>query len=101
MKHTFRLKNVCPKALSFELKDGLIDKIEFSGGCPGNLIAIAKLASGEEALKVARRLKDVPCGSKTASCPDELAKCIYKAVKKSGAKKNGDSENGEAASGKK
>jgi uncharacterized protein (TIGR03905 family) len=80
MKHTFELKKVCPKSLSFDLEDGQIKNIYFDGGCPGNLLGISRLAEGQDAKKIAALFKSIPCGSKKNSCPGELSKSIIKAL---------------------
>jgi uncharacterized protein (TIGR03905 family) len=82
MKHTFELKKICPKSLSFDIEDGLVKNISFEGGCPGNLIGISLLAEGQDALKVAELLKGIPCGDKKFSCPGELSKALIKAIGK-------------------
>lgn len=77
MKINFKPSGVCCKEMSFEIDDNnIITDVEFSGGCPGNLIGLKQLVIGQDALEVANKLANIPCGSKTTSCPDQLSKAI-------------------------
>lgn len=80
VEHKVKLKNICPKELSFDLEDGLVKNINFQGGCPGNLPGLAKLAEGRDALEVANLLSGIRCRKTGHSCPDELSRAIYKAL---------------------
>ncbi|MDR0548611.1 MAG: TIGR03905 family TSCPD domain-containing protein [Deltaproteobacteria bacterium] len=81
MQFDYKPKGVCPKHLSFNLKEGILSGVEFEGGCPGNLSAVAVLTEGRPALEVAQILKNVKCGPRKTSCPAELAKAIMSALK--------------------
>ena len=54
----------------------IIKDVEFVGGCAGNLIGIRSLVIGKKADEVAKKLKGIPCGTKSTSCPDQLSKAI-------------------------
>lgn len=78
MKHveyqTERL--VCSRKISFDLENNNIYNIKFEGGCPGNLLAIAKLLEGQSIDFVIEKLKGNKCGNKPSSCTDQLVKAI-------------------------
>ncbi|MDD3126760.1 MAG: TIGR03905 family TSCPD domain-containing protein [Candidatus Izemoplasmatales bacterium] len=78
MKHiTYRTKNVCSEQIDFDLTDtNKIVNCQFTGGCHGNLLAICKLVEGQEAVRIAKLLKDNRCGSNQTSCADQLAIAI-------------------------
>lgn len=74
--HTFETTGVCAKKITFEIEDNKIIKVNFIGGCPGNLIGVSKLVEGMEIHEAIHRLKGINCGSKTTSCPDQLSKAL-------------------------
>ncbi|MDR2461426.1 MAG: TIGR03905 family TSCPD domain-containing protein [Deltaproteobacteria bacterium] len=83
MTHEFKTKGICPKALSFDIDDGILSNISFKGGCPGNLRAIAKLVEGQDAQKIAKHLEGINCLNKGTSCANELSKAIKKVLSRS------------------
>ena len=81
MQYTYRVHGVCSTQVSFAIEeDGTIRNIQFTGGCPGNLKAVGKLAEGMEAARVAQILAGNTCGHKQTSCADQLARCIRAAL---------------------
>ena len=81
MRHICRPKGVCSKLIEFEIKDGRIHELSFTGGCPGNLQGLARLAEGREAEEVIKALSGVKCGKKKTSCPDQLARALQDAIR--------------------
>ena len=73
MRYTYRTQGVCAQAISFDLDGDAVSNIEFHGGCPGNLKAIAKLVDGWSVDKIEEYLKGNTCGRKPTSCADQLA----------------------------
>ena len=43
MEYTYKTKGTCSSMIQFRLDDGVIHDVVFTGGCNGNLKAIAKL----------------------------------------------------------
>ena len=82
MKHTYKTKNTCSSSIEFELEDGIVRNIRFHGGCMGNTRGIAALAEGMKAEEVIRRCKNIQCGFRGTSCPDQLAIALEKAMEK-------------------
>ncbi len=78
----FRHKNngVCSTQVTFEIEDGLVHNVEFTGGCNGNLKAIGKLAEGRTAEELIGLLKGNTCGWKNTSCADQFAEGLEKAL---------------------
>lgn len=70
---SYKTSGTCAREIKFEIEDNKITEIEFVSGCPGNLIGIQSLVKGQHIDDVIEKLKGVPCGSKTTSCPDQLA----------------------------
>ncbi len=70
---SYKTKGTCSSEIRFDVQNKIITDIEFISGCPGNLIGIQSLVKGQEVEKVIDRLKGIRCGSKSTSCPDQLA----------------------------
>ena len=73
MRYTYQTQGVCAQAISFDLDGDTVSAIEFHGGCPGNLKAVAKLVDGWSVDKIEEYLKGNTCGRKPTSCADQLA----------------------------
>lgn len=70
---TYKTKGTCASEIKFKIDNNILMDIEFVSGCPGNLIGIQSLVKGQPIDAVIDRLKGIPCGSKSTSCPDQLA----------------------------
>ncbi len=67
---------VCAHGIAIKLFDGIIQDIQFFGGCPGNQQGITALAKGLHIDEVISKLSGIRCGDKDTSCPDQLAKAL-------------------------
>jgi uncharacterized protein (TIGR03905 family) len=81
-RHRFTPRGVCAKKIHFELENGLIRRLRFQGGCPGNLEGLARLADGRPARELIELLAGLTCGNKETSCPDQLARALDRALKR-------------------
>ncbi len=77
---SYTTNGVCSSAINFDIENGKIYNVKFSGGCAGNLQAISKLVEGKEAGEVAQILRGNDCRGKGTSCADQLAKAIDEAL---------------------
>lgn len=68
--------------IDFDLENGKLSHVHFTGGCNGNLKGIGRLVEGRSAEEVAKLLKGTTCGFKNTSCPDQLSKAITDALQK-------------------
>ena len=74
---TFKTRGICARTIRFTKgDDGRITDIIFTGGCNGNLKAVAKLCDGMTAEEIAAKLAGNTCGFKKTSCADQLAKAV-------------------------
>lgn len=73
-------QGVCAKEISFDIDDGKLYNVHFTGGCQGNTAAIGKLLEGTSAERAVEILKGNKCGSKGTSCADQLALGVEKAL---------------------
>ncbi len=66
-------KGVCSKKMIITLDGDIIENVEVIGGCNGNLKGISALVKGMNKDEVIKRLEGLVCGSKSTSCPAQLA----------------------------
>ena len=79
MHYTVKVKDVCSTKVDFDLEDGRVHNVVFTGGCNGNLKAIGKLVEGMEREKLVSILKGNTCGPSSTSCADQLARAVEEA----------------------
>ncbi|MCQ2482696.1 MAG: TIGR03905 family TSCPD domain-containing protein [Clostridia bacterium] len=82
MQYTFRPKGVCSMEINFDIDGNIISNISFTGGCNGNLKAIAKLCDGMTVEEIESKLKGNTCGFKNTSCADQFAIAVREAYDK-------------------
>ena len=76
MHYRYKTKNVCSSEINFDLEEGKLHNVVFTGGCNGNLKAIGKLVEGMDAHQVIALLKGNTCGPNFTSCADQLTKAV-------------------------
>ena len=77
MEHvTFKPHDVCAMQIDFDLEDGNLHNVVFTGGCNGNLNAIGRLVEGRPAKEIADILRGNKCNLKGTSCADQFACAI-------------------------
>lgn len=76
MHYEYKTENTCSKKIEFDVKDGKIYHVKFTGGCNGNLKAISKLVEGLTPQEIKNKCEGIECGQKKTSCADQLAKAI-------------------------
>ena len=81
MKHyEYITRGVCSRKIDFDIENGTLKNVTFTGGCNGNTQGICKLVEGMDAKEVVSRLKGLNCNGRGTSCPDQLAIAITKAI---------------------
>ncbi len=73
-------RGVCSRSTKVVIEDGIVKDVEIIGGCDGNIKGVIALCLGMKAEEVIERVKGIPCGFKSTSCPDQLALCIEEAL---------------------
>ena len=76
MHKTYKTHGTCSTEINFDVEDGKIHNLSFTGGCNGNLKGIASPVEGQDIEVVKEKLKGIKCGLKDTSCPDQLAKAL-------------------------
>ena len=76
----YTTQGTCSRFIDFDLEDGIVKNVVFTGGCNGNLKGIGSLVEGMEATEAIKRLTGIKCGFKSTSCPDQLATALEAAL---------------------
>lgn len=76
MHKTYKTQGTCSTQIDFDVENGKIYNLVFTGGCNGNLKGIAALVEGQDINEVKDKIKGIKCGFKQTSCPDQLAKAL-------------------------
>ncbi|MGN0329304.1 MAG: TIGR03905 family TSCPD domain-containing protein [Lachnospira sp.] len=66
-------KGVCSRSIDFDVVDNKVTNVKFEGGCSGNTQGVARLVEGMDVNEAISRMKNIKCGFKSTSCPDQLA----------------------------
>lgn len=82
MHYQYETENTCSTRIDFELVEGVVQNVVFTGGCNGNLKAISLLVEGIKAEEVIRKLGGICCGRRPTSCTDQLALALSQALGK-------------------
>jgi len=72
----YKTKGTCSQAINVEAENGIIQSVQFVGGCAVNTAGIAKLVAGMKADDVISLLEGTTCGMRPTSCPDQLAQAL-------------------------
>lgn len=78
MKTVYETQGTCSRAImiDYDEQTGIVNEIQFVGGCNGNTKGMASLVKGMKAEDVIARLEGTTCGMKSTSCPDQLAQAL-------------------------
>jgi uncharacterized protein (TIGR03905 family) len=76
--YKFKTFGTCSKEILFNVNDDIVCDVSFIGGCDGNLSGMSALVEGMNINDVILRLKNIKCGFKDTSCPDQLVKALEK-----------------------
>lgn len=79
MHYMYHPRGVCPLEINFNINNGVVTDIRFTGGCNGNLKAISKLVNGWTAEQIDEKLRGNTCGRRPTSCADQLARAVREA----------------------
>ena len=79
MTFEFKPQGVSARHLKFDIEDGIVKNVSFTGGCNGNLQGIAALCEGKPVDEIINAVSGIRCGFKSTSCPDQLARALTQA----------------------
>lgn len=79
----YKTQGTCCGFMRIAILNGILQDVEFIGGCDGNLKGIKNLLIGMVIDDVINKFRGITCGDKPTSCPDQLANCLiqYKSQK--------------------
>lgn len=80
MKYEFTPHGVCSRKIYLDVENGIVNNVEFIGGCNGNLKGISTLVKGMSVEDVIEKLQGIKCGMKETSCPAQLAEALKEAL---------------------
>lgn len=80
MHYAYQPHRVCSRLIEFDIENGTVHNVKFTGGCEGNLKAIGILIEGQPADKVISMLKGNQCGNRGTSCADQMALAMEHAI---------------------
>ena len=69
-------RGTCSTAINVEVENGVIQSVEFVGGCHGNAQGVAALVKGMDVEEAISRLEGIDCRGRGTSCPDQLAQAL-------------------------
>lgn len=72
--YQFTPRGVCSRSIGIDLDGDKVARVEFVGGCNGNLKAVSALIGGMTMDEVAAVLEGNTCGRRSTSCADQLVK---------------------------
>lgn len=72
----YTTKGTCSQAIDIEVENGIVESVQFIGGCHGNTQGVAALVKGMKVEDVIARLEGIDCRGRGTSCPDQLAKAL-------------------------
>lgn len=79
MEYTYTPKGVCSRQMKIKLEGDIIEDVKIIGGCAGNTVGVANLIKGMKIDEAIKRLKGIPCGFRSTSCPDQLSIALEEA----------------------
>ena len=75
----FEPKGICAIGIDFEVVDGKVAEVSFTGGCNGNHKGLNALIKGLSVDEAIERLSGITCGPRNTSCPDQLCYALREA----------------------
>lgn len=79
MVYQYKTQDTCSQKIDFEIEGNIIKNVVFTGGCNGNLKAIAQLVDGCTVEQIEEKCKGITCGRRPTSCADQLARAVREA----------------------
>lgn len=76
MTYDYQTQGTCSKMIHITTDNGVLQEVQFVGGCPGNLQGVSRLVKGMKVDDAINRLEGIKCGAKPTSCPDQLAQAL-------------------------
>jgi len=75
--YEYKNQGTCSRKVQFDVIDGKVYNVKFTGGCNGNLQGVSRLSEGRGVEELIACLKGIQCRNGT-SCPDQLARALMR-----------------------
>lgn len=72
----YQPRGVCARQFEIQAEDGIIQSVQVTGGCSGNLQGISSLLKGMPVQEAIQRMEGIRCREKSTSCPDQMAQAL-------------------------
>ena len=72
----YQPRGVCARQFEIQAEDGIIQSVQVTGGCSGNLQGISRLLKGMPVQEAIQRMEGIRCGMKSTSCPAQMAQAL-------------------------
>lgn len=72
----YKTHGTCSREIHIDIKDDIIENVEFIGGCNGNAQGICRLIKGMRVEDVIAKTEGINCNGRGTSCPDQLSKAL-------------------------
>ncbi len=82
MFYSYTPERTCSRNIEFEIDNGILKNVSFTGGCNGNLKALSALVEGMPVEEVLEKLSGIQCGFRGTSCADQLTVAIRNNMEK-------------------
>ena len=76
----YKTRGTCARQIIIDVECGVIRDCKFVGGCAGNTAGVSALVKGMTVEEAISRLRDIKCGFKPTSCPDQLACALEECI---------------------
>ena len=76
MRTLYKTQGTCSTNIELEVENGILKRVQFYGGCNGNLQGISRLVQGMPVSEVISKLEGISCGGRPTSCPDQLCQAL-------------------------
>lgn len=83
MIYNYKTENTCSSNIKVEIDGNIVQNVEFTGGCNGNLKAISILVKGWTVEQIEEKCGGITCGRRPTSCADQLARAVRAAYEAS------------------
>jgi uncharacterized protein (TIGR03905 family) len=77
-------QQVCAHEILIRTDGETIEDVQITGGCAGNSEGLRRVLRGMRVSEAIARMEGIPCGRKTTSCPDQVARALKELVSSNG-----------------
>ncbi|MCI8590067.1 MAG: TIGR03905 family TSCPD domain-containing protein [Clostridiales bacterium] len=72
----YQPRGTCSRNIQITVDGDTVIRVAFTGGCSGNTQGVSALCAGMKIDDLIEKLSGIRCGTKSTSCPDQLADAL-------------------------